>query len=91
MSCPQDRLPEQLPCQIRWGLLGQLELLASFGVGSAWTPGASGQGPDPQRLRFSHATPGGPPRTILPVTAKDQVTFRKGVLQHFGFKPGDSI
>jgi bifunctional DNA-binding transcriptional regulator/antitoxin component of YhaV-PrlF toxin-antitoxin module len=29
--------------------------------------------------------------TILTVTARGQVTFRKDVLQHLGIKPGDKI
>ena len=29
--------------------------------------------------------------TTLTVTAKGQVTFRKGVLRHLGIKPGDKI
>lgn len=29
--------------------------------------------------------------TILTVTARGQVTFRKEVLQHLGIKPGDKI
>ncbi len=29
--------------------------------------------------------------TILTVTARGQVTFRKDVLQHLGIKPGDRI
>jgi bifunctional DNA-binding transcriptional regulator/antitoxin component of YhaV-PrlF toxin-antitoxin module len=29
--------------------------------------------------------------TILTVTARGQVTFRKDVLQHFGIKPGEKI
>ncbi len=28
---------------------------------------------------------------ILTVTARGQVTFRKGVLQHLGIRPGDKI
>lgn len=29
--------------------------------------------------------------TTLTVTARGQVTFRKGVLQHLGIRPGDKI